>query len=100
MIRRPPRSTRTDTLLPYTTRFRSTQHPTLDDADAGFDLRLVARPPRPRRQHCRPVMPGHVGVAAVEHRIEVASLDHRDLGIVGHQELRYPRSEEQPSALK
>src|SRR3546814_18257010 len=27
MIRRPPRSTRTDTLFPYTTRFRSTQGP-------------------------------------------------------------------------
>src|SRR3546814_16337743 len=26
MIRRPPRSTRTDTLLPYTTLFRSAQH--------------------------------------------------------------------------
>src|SRR3546814_15224141 len=31
MIRRPPRSTRTDTLFPYTTLFRS---------DAGFVLRL------------------------------------------------------------
>src|SRR3546814_10557937 len=27
MIRRPPRSTRTDTLFPYTTLFRSYQHP-------------------------------------------------------------------------
>src|SRR3546814_16098586 len=27
MIRRPPRSTRTDTLFPYTTLFRSIQHP-------------------------------------------------------------------------
>src|SRR3546814_3192290 len=27
MIRRPPRSTRTDTLFPYTTLFRSLQHP-------------------------------------------------------------------------
>src|SRR3546814_6870790 len=27
MIRRPPRSTRTDTLFPYTTLFRSRQHP-------------------------------------------------------------------------
>src|SRR3546814_5036678 len=27
MIRRPPRSTRTDTLFPYTTLFRSNQHP-------------------------------------------------------------------------
>src|SRR3546814_7812912 len=28
MIRRPPRSTRTDTLFPYTTLFRSETHPT------------------------------------------------------------------------
>src|SRR3546814_18679598 len=32
MIRRPPRSTRTDTLFPYTTLFRSRQHrPAADD---------------------------------------------------------------------
>src|SRR3546814_12481747 len=29
MIRRPPRSTRTDTLFPYTTLFRSSENPTL-----------------------------------------------------------------------
>src|SRR3546814_1102283 len=29
MIRRPPRSTRTDTLFPYTTLFRSVKRPTL-----------------------------------------------------------------------
>src|SRR3546814_9363262 len=34
MIRRPPRSTRTDTLFPYTTLFRSQQHPlAVDIAD-------------------------------------------------------------------
>src|SRR3546814_3704242 len=34
MIRRPPRSTRTDTLFPYTTLFRSTRaEPTAADAD-------------------------------------------------------------------
>src|SRR3546814_4215110 len=32
MIRRPPRSTRTDTLFPYTTLFRSSEQPT-DRAD-------------------------------------------------------------------
>src|SRR3546814_5642216 len=37
MIRRPPRSTRTDTLFPYTTLFRS-----LDDGRAGID-RVVYR---------------------------------------------------------
>src|SRR3546814_11417355 len=86
----PPEIYTTDTLFPYTTLFRSlgdagielgqavedavaqsTQHPTLDDADAGFDLRLVARPPRPRRQHCRPVMPGH---RSEEHTSELQSL--------------------------
>src|SRR3546814_18567955 len=36
MIRRPPRSTRTDTLFPYTTLFRS-----LDDGTALFDSRVI-----------------------------------------------------------
>src|SRR3546814_15738640 len=42
MIRRPPRSTRTDTLFPYTTLFRSGAfhsselHARLDAPDAGF----------------------------------------------------------------
>src|SRR3546814_14400277 len=39
MIRRPPRSTRTDTLFPYTTLFRSKLIP-------GDDLPPVARDPR------------------------------------------------------
>src|SRR3546814_14600253 len=34
MIRRPPRSTRTDTLFPYTTLFRSVHHRPLDRKDA------------------------------------------------------------------
>src|SRR3546814_11367358 len=34
MIRRPPKSTRTDTLFPYSTLFRSTGHP----VGAGFRL--------------------------------------------------------------
>src|SRR3546814_13531712 len=33
MIRRPPRTTRTDTLFPYTTLFRSLRHIALDVAD-------------------------------------------------------------------
>src|SRR3546814_5867356 len=35
MIRRPPRSTRTDTLFPYTTLFRSTGHAQADAAPCG-----------------------------------------------------------------
>src|SRR3546814_4986241 len=41
MIRRPPRSTRTDTLFPYTTLFRS--HAELDHVGAGFDQRVHHR---------------------------------------------------------
>src|SRR3546814_16934505 len=41
MIRRPPRSTRTDTLFPYTTLFRSAAAVGADDAgDAGLDDQL------------------------------------------------------------
>src|SRR3546814_6720810 len=40
MRRRPPRSTRTDTLFPYTTRFRSPVHARLD-GDEGDRLGLL-----------------------------------------------------------
>src|SRR3546814_15019314 len=40
MIRRPPRSTRTDTLFPYTTLFRSTAFGVLADVDSGYPLLL------------------------------------------------------------
>src|SRR3546814_11086883 len=42
MIRRPPRSTRTDTLFPYTTLFRSV----VVDAAGGADLGVVAHAPQ------------------------------------------------------
>src|SRR3546814_6716432 len=57
MIRRPPRSTRTDTLFPYTTRFRS--------ARAGLRprrrARLWAHPVHPRSDAGR-----HIGVEPVQ----------------------------------
>src|SRR3546814_16436313 len=52
MIRRPPRSTRTDTLFPYTTLFRSEDHQRLCDARQSRPCtetardRLCAGPPR------------------------------------------------------
>src|SRR3546814_11113863 len=54
MIRRPPRSTRTDTLVPYTTLFRSPHRPAADqqgERRAG-DLRRDrdARPAEARRR--------------------------------------------------
>src|SRR3546814_11805583 len=47
MIRRPPRSTRTDTLFPYTTLFRSGL------GDVGERLAVVAE----QVVHCRPLVP-------------------------------------------
>src|SRR3546814_19638946 len=52
MIRRPPRSTRTDTLFPYTTLFRSDCRPRRARARAGFhpcpEQRRRPRHPAPR----------------------------------------------------
>src|SRR3546814_2796560 len=41
MIRRPPRSTRTDTLFPYTTLFRSRKHELIKAQHPGLDIRFV-----------------------------------------------------------
>src|SRR3546814_10150364 len=38
MIRRPPRSTRTDTLFPYTTLFRSPKSQRVHDENKGWDV--------------------------------------------------------------
>src|SRR3546814_3062839 len=48
MIRRPPRSTRTDTLFPYTTLFRSTPH-TSEPADPWERLQPRALAPSPAK---------------------------------------------------
>src|SRR3546814_7581864 len=80
MIRRPPRSTRTDTLLPYTTLFRS----------AGGNLRRPAARPHPRvpAQHPR----GQADLTG-----PAAALDGRGRGIYRGF---YFRSEEHTSELQ
>src|SRR3546814_19987693 len=44
MIRRPPRSTRTDTLFPYTTLFRSASNPASAFCTSPSSRRISARP--------------------------------------------------------
>src|SRR3546814_937401 len=75
MIRRPPRSTRTDTLLPYTTLFRShprTERPRL----GGVACHRTHPPDRDFRVSCRPA--GRfwcaVGARSEEHTSELQSL--------------------------
>src|SRR3546814_1079600 len=65
MIRRPPRSTRTDTLFPYTTLFRSRRADTDPPAARGRSA------PHPRRRHRRgPAL----GSRSEEHTSELQSL--------------------------
>src|SRR3546814_16720743 len=52
MIRRPPRSTRTDTLFPYTTLFRSAGWLTLADAEQTESPCRVRRRRSLRPRHC------------------------------------------------
>src|SRR3546814_9181610 len=70
MIRRPPRSTRTDTLFPYTTLFRS--------HGPRRDGRATPKPTRPRAQPAdrnAAVVPGaHPGGRSEEHTSELQSL--------------------------
>src|SRR3546814_3545925 len=51
MVRRPPRSTRTDTLFPYTTLFRSVRARARELARAGFRPPLPGRPRRRSEEH-------------------------------------------------
>src|SRR3546814_8070888 len=84
MIRRPPRSTRTDTLLPYTTLFRSLQSSRLDERPDGArefvgDQRLEPGVARAQRR-------------AGERQAAAHHLEHRDR--------RHRRSEEHTSELQ
>src|SRR3546814_13405145 len=60
MIRRPPRSTRTDTLFPYTTLFRSVDHAA--HADGVADLE-AGHPGADRADLADDLVPGHAGIA-------------------------------------
>src|SRR3546814_8474785 len=72
MIRRPPRSTRTDTLFPYTTLFRSRglQLPPADQVAGAVEMQLRIF----RRQRDRAVDADQRGIRSEEHTSELQSL--------------------------
>src|SRR3546814_3949432 len=84
MIRRPPRSTRTDTLFPYTTLFRSLEEAERkEDENGGIDQR---EPPQT------------IAIVGVRHR---DSPSMRPLGLAGKPAGAWPgRSEEHTSELQ
>src|SRR3546814_5565400 len=73
MIRRPPRSTRTDTLFPYTTLFRSAW----PNAQAGVTSNAIGSNPCPSRRarHNRAARPSSISpTRSEEHTSELQSL--------------------------
>src|SRR3546814_9483792 len=80
MIRRPPRSTRTDTLFPYTTLFRSI---TVDIAGLAFAAVVDDR--RESADDHPLAVEGHVGAhrfhARIAHHLLVRGVAHRPVGI-------------------
>src|SRR3546814_8157897 len=110
MIRRPPRSTRTDTLFPYTTLFRSQEHAGRLRRDARGDGPGATRPDHarpaahPDRRPGEPAAPSPGAVATVADRLSRA-LRQAVGGGAGHQ-LRagvlapWYRSEEHTSELQ
>src|SRR3546814_7602837 len=75
MIRRPPRSTRTDTLFPYTTLFRSELVLGVDvDHGQIFGNVLFARQPRPRALFAADAVDQAEPDRSEEHTSELQSL--------------------------
>src|SRR3546814_13206814 len=66
MIRRPPRSTRTDTLFPYTTLFRSLRRRRAQAVGVALAVTELQRIERHRRQF------DHLALAVVEQQLEAA----------------------------
>src|SRR3546814_2946710 len=92
MIRRPPRSTRTDTLFPYTTLFRS-------QGRAGGVDRYVARLFRPHQRQEQ--APGAIGARSFQHRHLFELLDRLGaIYLLPDDVVDRPRSEEHTSELQ
>src|SRR3546814_1854640 len=85
MIRRPPRSTRTDTLFPYTTLFRSRNAEAVQGIARGDPAHLLTQHLGfGRRQPAAAIGLGPIGdgPAARAHRVHPLFLRRRELGLV------------------
>src|SRR3546814_15158706 len=80
MIRRPPRSTRTDTLFPYTTLFRSDG---IGDLPQSLQARRIGGEGRDQHPSLRALDRAHQPFADVA--LGTARLGIEDIGAVAHQ---------------
>src|SRR3546814_2448413 len=94
MIRRPPRSTRTDTLFPYTTLFRS-----FWDATRAFE---VVEDPSREKYYCLSMLPYPSGALHVGHvrNYTIGVVISRYQRMIGRNVLQPMRSEEHTSELQ
>src|SRR3546814_17551496 len=76
MRRRPPRSTRTDTLFPYTTLFRSAQTGRLSSTDPNLQNIPIRTETGRQIRDAFIAAPGHVIVAADYSQIELRLAAH------------------------
>src|SRR3546814_9290264 len=100
MIRRPPRSTRTDTLFPYTTLFRSAAPVA---AARGESLSMLAPPPEPLSPFTLCETHGIFGLPGCRVRYSSAELGWSSLFLSEQDEARLCcklRSEEHTSELQ
>src|SRR3546814_3184141 len=86
MIRRPPRSTRTDTLFPYTTLFRSGLRRLSEELGA----------PAPGKSRTRPARQSGFGLCHLRHELALACQQLREAGA----RQQSVRSEEHTSELQ
>src|SRR3546814_2182646 len=91
MLRRPPRSTRTDTLFPYTTLFRSPR-------DAAFAAQRLR--PAAAGAHLGALDPGHQARPGVHAADDPHGVALRDRGPVPLPDRARARSEEHTSELQ
>src|SRR3546814_1254923 len=94
MIRRPPRSTRTDTPFPYTTLFRSDMHGARRTGHRAFGDHQAEGLQCPD-VHAR-VSPDRLSPAAYKRRLS----SHNEVILSGRAGLLYARSEEHTSELQ
>src|SRR3546814_1628947 len=87
MIRRPPRSTRTDTLFPYTTLFRSFPMRMSNDVELEFERKLERGVDYDLKVLSRT-------------QLQLQLLDGKSWGKAGPLKLKYIRSEEHTSELQ
>src|SRR3546814_3870551 len=101
MIRRPPRSTRTDTLFPYTTLFRSSRNGVSKDLAQRWALRdgssASSAPPQGERRGIRRVMQQPMPFQPTRRAFIGAALA---LGLLGTAMAATNRSEEHTSELQ